>query len=402
VLLVTGAYEPEISAAAVVCRAVVRAAGSRAAFSVLTTAVDPALPRHDTIDGIPIYRAHVDAGSIVSKSLASARLPAQFLSAAGRFDIVHIHGVSQKNIAAVALAKLLGKRVIVHLHTAGQDEPAVIRRAGVASWWAFRQADLVLSVSPLLANAYLAAGLDETRLRPAPNGVDLERFTPSSAERRAAARRELGLPGDVPMVLYVGFFSRDKRADALFRAWRRVACAERDSILVFVGAVDPTYYEVDGSLASAISAQAAAAGVGSRVIFAAPTPAIERYFAAADLFALPSIREAMPLALLEAMASGLPCIASRLPGATDVLVDDGIDGRLVPPDDERAWAEAIGELVRDPARARALGRAARATAVGHYGIDRSADAWLDAYREVLQPMVVSGERAVMAGRGARR
>ena len=185
--------------------------------------------------------------------------------------------------------------------------------------------------------------------------------------------------------LFVGFFSRDKRPDAVFRAWRREAARDPRAVLVFVGATVPKYYEIDGALFDRVRSGAAAAGLSGRVIFADTTTAIERFFAAADVFALPSVREAMPLALLEAMSSGLACVASRLERSTDVLIQDGVNGRLVPPDDEDAWANALADLTSDCRRARELGRCARATVVDRFTVERSSRVWLDAYRELMDP-----------------
>ena len=216
----------------------------------------------------------------------------------------------------------------------------------------------------------------------APNGIDTQRFRPVPAAERTALRQRLHLPADRPIVLFVGFFSRDKRPDLLFRAWQR-ATIERglDAQLILIGATEPAYYEVDQGLAGGIRAAASAAGLTDRVHFVPPTNEIAAYFQAADLFVLPSAREANPLALLEAMASGLPCVASRLPGATDAIIEDGINGRLFPVDDEAALAAIIGELLTHPAEAAALGAHARQTVETRFDVRRAAEAWLAAYRE---------------------
>ena len=113
-----------------------------------------------------------------------------------------------------------------------------------------------------------------------------------------------------------------------------------------------------------------------------PTHDIERYFRAADIFVLPSIREAHPLALLEAMACGLPSVATRLAGATDVLIQDGWNGRLFPADDDDALAGILRELLTDEAAASLMGARARETVMAHYDIRHTAEAWLSAYRAV--------------------
>jgi glycosyltransferase involved in cell wall biosynthesis len=131
-----------------------------------------------------------------------------------------------------------------------------------------------------------------------------------------------------------------------------------------------------------IRRQIAADGLSDRVFFVESTTTIERYFQAANIYVLPSIREGLPLALLEAMASGLACVATRLPGSTDSVIDDGRNGLLVEPDDERAFASAIRALILDLERAARLGSSARETVVERYSIQKTAPAWLAVYREL--------------------
>jgi len=301
-----------------------------------------------------------------------------------QFDLVHVHGFSRKNIPVMLLARLTRKPVVLTLHTAGQDEPDVIRRRGALAGLAFRSANLVCSVSPRLSQAYLRAGLPSARLRDIPNGIDTQRFRPVSGAERRDIRRRLGLAEDAAIVLFVGFFSRDKRPDVLFRAWQRLAVERRaDVTLVFVGATAPTYYEIDPTLVGGMQKAAAAGPHADRIRFVEPTNAIEQYFQAATVFALPSEREANPLSLLEAMACGLPCVASRLPGATDAIVEDAVNGRLVPVNDERALADALADLLDDPAGAAAMGRHARETVEVRFDVRGTAAAWLAAYDEVL-------------------
>jgi glycosyltransferase involved in cell wall biosynthesis len=383
VLLVTGAYYPEIGAAGVQCRAVAAALRGRAQFSVLTTAVAPSLPAIDRVDDVVVHRVRLDVRSRWSKASASARLVGSILRVARTCDVVHVHGFSQKNVPTTALARLLRKPLVLTLHTAGQDEPHVVQRRGRLAYWAFRSADLVLSVSPYLSARYREMDNGAEHVRLAPNGVDTDRFRPADRGERVALRRALGWPETQPVVLFVGFFSRDKRPDLLFRAWRRLATGSIRARLVYVGATGTGYYEIDESLARQIRAGAAEMGRGDEVIFVEPTNEIERYFRAADLFVLPSAREAHPLALLEAMSCGLPSIATRLPGATDVLIEDGINGRLVPPDDEPALADVLRDVLTDQPAAWLMGARARETVLKEYDVRRTAEQWLAAYQTVL-------------------
>ena len=377
ILFVTGAYYPEISSAARQCRDIARDLRGRACFSVLTTAVDRSLPLHETIDGVEVYRLPIDVASARSRLKAALRLAATFARVQASADVVHVHGFSTKNVPVTMLAKAFRKPLVLTLHTAGQDDAATVNRRGPLAAWAYQRADLITTVSPLMAAADSPAAAIEI-----PNGVDTARFAPATRGERDALRRRLGLPIDVTSVLFVGFFSRDKRPDLLCDAWIRLSRRTGARVsLVCVGAAKSAYFEVDPAIAAGMRQAACEAGLADRLILIEPTHAIEDYFRSADVFALPSAREALPMALLEAMACGLPPVAFRLAGATDAVVEDGVNGLLV--NDPTAFETALESLVRDPARAQALGARARATIVARYAIEGVANRWLDVYRRLL-------------------
>lgn len=383
VLLVAGAYYPEISAAGLQCQAVAAALRGRVRFSVLATAVDSTLAPLEVLDGVPATRVVVDVRSGLSKATASMRLVSRLARMRSTVDVIHVHGFSRKNVPIALMARLLRKPLVLTLHTSGQDEPQAVAGRGPLAKWAFTSPACILAVSPNLLRRCEEAGFPAGRVRLAPNGVDTDRFRPPTPDERAALRRELRWPERDPVFVFVGFFSRDKRPDLLFRAWSRLAAEGVPSKLVYIGATASPYYEIDSSLAKEIRDGAASIGRKDDVVFVEPTHAMERYFRAADVFVLSSVREAHPVALLEAMSCGLTCIASRLPGSTDAIIDDGVNGRLVAPDDETALAEALVAALRDPAGAQRMGSRARETIVSRFEIHQTAEHWLDAYRTVL-------------------
>ena len=378
--MVTGAYDPEISSSGAQCQHMARLLAGRADVQVLTTAVDTRLPRHEVVKGVPVTRIRVDVTRAVSKLRASRRMLVELIRLARRSDVIHIHGFSTKNVLVTAVAKMLGKPIVLTLHTSGFDEPAAIRQQGALAWWSFTSVNLYLSVSPALVDAYLAAGLPAARIRHVPNGIDLHRFAPATIAERAALRDRLGLRGGGPVIVFVGFFSDDKQPRVLFDAWVHLRQSHGiDATLVFVGATTSAYFEVDETLADAMRTDAARLRLADRLVFVGVSHAVQDYLRAADLFVLPSRREGLPVALLEAMACGLPCVASRLPGATDAVITDDENGRLVPVGDVTAFARAMADLLADPARAFALGAAARSTIERRYASADVASRWLDAY-----------------------
>lgn len=384
VLMVTGAYYPELSGAGLQCRELVRQLRRSVCFTVLTTTADPSLPIYELCDEVPVHRVLVDPARAWSKLTAALRLTRIVLSERRRFSIVHLHGYSQKSMLLVVLALLTGKRIATKLTSVGYDDPESMKKRGRLASWCNSRARVFFGVSPRFQALYAASGLPAGRFRLIPNGVDLARFRPASPEERRALRHDLNLPADAVVVLFVGFFSREKCPDLLFDAWARVATrGDTPSVLVFVGATRSAYYEVDPDLAVDIRARAAQMGLDRQIRFVEATREIEKYQRAADVFVLPSVREGLPNALLEAMACGTPCVATRLEGVTDTLIDDGASGILIPPRDVAALETALALLVSHPDRARAMGDRARERIVRDFALVNTAREYLAVYRELL-------------------
>lgn len=385
--MLLGAYYPEASGGAAHCRSLMRALGDVLAFGVVTTVRDRTLPRHDIVEGVSIWRIPLSRGSVVERVMAVVRLVRLVLLSSFPFAILHLHGFSAKSLLALLLAKLRGRLVLMTLHTAGEDEPQTqrARRCGRLRLWAYGLVDRFVAVNPSLSARCLAAGLPAAKLRMIPNGVDTARFRPvRGPDERAMLRARLGWPVDRPVALFVGYFSRDKAPDLAVRAWlavrrRGLACA-----LVLVGSTDTRFREVAVDLVDDVRRLVGAPGIRDDVRLVEHALDIEDYYRAADVFLLPSLREACPLALLEAMAAGLPAVVSRLPGATDVIVDDGRTAILVSPGDVDALADGFERLLDDPYTAGRLGRAARAEVEARYSLGRMAEAYGRCYRELLE------------------
>ncbi len=384
VLMVTGAYDPEFSGASLQCRQLIAVLNDRVQYTVLTTSTDASLPLADAVDGIPVHRVIVTVGRLWSELQAAARVIAIFFRLARRVDIVHLHGFSRKSHLLTVLAVLLGKRLVLKITSGGFDDPVAIRAQGWLARWCYRRPDLFIGVSNRLRQLYEASGLPCGKFWQIPNGVDVERFRPVEAAERWRLRQRLGLPQDQRLVLFVGFFSREKCPDVLFEAWKRLRSdGWPETGLVFIGRTRSTYYEVDPRLAETMQAEARSLGLADRLVFIEQTRQIDQYYRAADVFALPSTREGLPNALLEAMAAGLPCVASYLPGVTDQIIEPGVNGLLVPPRDPGALMEALRTLLADPLRARELGRRGRETVVQRFSIASIGARHLEAYRSLL-------------------
>lgn len=379
--MVTGAYYPEVSGAGLQCRELVCTLRDRIVFTILTTTADPSLSTVGEVDGVSVYRITVDVDQFESKLRAAFRLASTFIWLRERFDIVHLHGFSRKSLLLVLLTRIFRKKLVLKLTSVGHDDPVSIHTRGRLAFWCYSRADIFVGVSPRLQQLYYSSGLPREKFWLIPNGVDIERFRPAEQGERLALRKELGLPEELTLILFVGFFSHEKCPDLLFEAWMRIlGDASLATGLVFIGATRSHYYEVDPGLAQKIQAEAQRLGVEKQVVFVETTREIERYYRTADVFVLPSSREGLPNALLEAMATGLPCIVSRLPGVTDGVIDHGVNGLLISPGDGTALEGALRLVLQDPTCAQELGRNARETVEQRYSITQTASRILEAYK----------------------
>ena len=190
------------------------------------------------------------------------------------------------------------------------------------------------------------------------HGVDVDAIAGRRAERDAA-RAELGLNGDELLVATVANLRSQKDYPTMLRAARRLAEAGEPVRFVSVG---------QGPLAAELEAERDRLGLGERFRFLGYREDPIRVLVAADIFCLSSRFEGLPIALLEAMAAGLPVVATRV-GGVPTVVTDGMEGRLVPAGDPSALAAAVAGL-RDPTL-RAGAAAAAAERVRAFGIDRA-------------------------------
>jgi glycosyltransferase involved in cell wall biosynthesis len=213
---------------------------------------------------------------------------------------------------------------------------------------------------------------DESKLLYLPNCVDPAALTKTID--RVELLREMGLAADntEPVAVSMGRLADQKRIDWILQAWALVEKQSERGRLAVVGG---------GPEANALRQLAAELGL-RRCHFLGPQRDGYRYFCAADFGVMSSLFEALSLALIEAMLLGCPMIGTNVDGIAEAIVD-GTTGLLVPPGDPPALAAAMLELLRDPARARRMGEAARRRAEGLYSAAKVMPRQLQLVRDLL-------------------
>lgn len=269
-----------------------------------------------------------------------------------RFDIVHTHS-SKTGILGRMAGRMAGVPVVMHtVH--GYAFPAArnVFQSGLyltVEWLGARITDaLVLLKQDDLEVARRRLHASQKRLHLLPNGVDPACYAPRM-DARDEIRRRLGIEDDCAAIGMVGRLWAQKNPDCFVRAAVRLLREGHDARFFLVG---------DGELAAGLEARIREAGHADRIRILGWRDDVAELLAGLDVFVLPSRWEGLPLAILEAMAAGLPTVVSDIPGNRD-LVDHEIDGHVFRPDDDADLAARLAQLIGDAGLRRQMGANAR-------------------------------------------
>lgn len=281
------------------------------------------------------------------------------------YDILHFHLQASNWLAKPLGAVVSRARRVAHDHSSADWR---FRR-----WWSLLPDALahffshrVIAVSPGVADFLRTKEfVSRRKITVVANAVDTVFFAPASREKRAAARVALGLPQDRFVAGALGRLAPEKN----FRLLARLSRVMPEIEFVVGGT---------GSEREAIHKETGGAGNFRLLGEVSDRPA---FYAALDVLLIPSLHEALPMTLLEAMAAGVPVIASDLEGVASAM---GGTGMLVAPGDAEALEEALRRVTSSPSEAAALAVAARDRAVSHYDARQSSAKLLALYRDLMK------------------
>lgn len=332
-------------------------------------------------DTMTLRRCHLDAS--YHRGLVSTEL-CRRLMAAKSYDLYHVHVPFPLGVEMAALAsRRNGTPLVATHHGQGiQGDPLYVVVAGSYSVFSravsFRALDRLVFLTQSYADSLWLPQRVRRRVRIVATGADISRFSPT--RDGSGVREQYRLSPEVPLVLFVGSLRAGndyKGVDHLIRAVPEIRRLVPGARVMIVGG---------GDLLRQLKEQARQRELNGIVVFTGPmaNEKLPEYYAAADLFVLPSIpggSENSPLVLFEAMASGKPVVASRLPGVCEI-VRDGETGLLVPPAEPQKLAVAVARLLDDETFRSEAGLTARAAAESH-SWDNCARRMEGVYRELI-------------------
>jgi len=278
------------------------------------------------------------------------------------YHILHSHGY-KADFLALFTARRTGVKVISTPHGWSKEPDRRLALYEALDRFLLRFADHVCPLSPELRDGLRSAGVPPPKLRMLLNAVDIaevDSVVPSAASR----------PGESTLG-YVGQLIKRKNIECLISAFRGLAADREDLRLTIVG---------DGPLSEELRRSVEGGSVGGRVSFTGYRIDRIGVLKTFDVFVLPSREEGIPRSLMEAMAAGIPIIASDIPG-NRALIANGDTGLLFPPDDPKRLAVAILTLLEQAAHAKEMARRARAKVERHFSAERMANDYAALYAE---------------------
>lgn len=281
------------------------------------------------------------------------------------YDILHVHVLWWGGLFIGPWAKINKCPALYESVLLGADTPSGILKETLGRFklWCLRTYTAILAISQHLADDYLDHGFSLTQVKLLMNSVDTELFHPAdSDEKRNILRKELGIPIDSNVLIFVGSVIERKGMDILLRAFVESLKTTHDQNLLIVGAKNKSENpSIDEGFINNQLEMLETNGANERVHFLGLQQDRERLaeiYRVADVFVLPSRNEGLPSVLLEAMASGLAIITSKLP-VLEKVIQSNENGIFIPVDDTNALINAINTLYNNPVHAKTLGVSAR-------------------------------------------
>lgn len=322
--------------------------------------IDAWLDAHPFVEALEIAGASVHTVPVGRRRYLRERRRVRALIRSLQPDVVHTHGY-RADVLSAPVARSLGVATVstVHGFIGGGWKNRLYERLQRRS---FRRAHAVVAVSSEQRDQLAADPVLRDRVRLIHNeGPE----TPAHPLNRVESRVKLGIPPDAFAWGWVGRLSHEKGPDVMIKALVEMGGSGWHA--TFVGA---------GPLEAELTARVRTTGLGDRIHFAGAVPDAARYFAAFDALALTSRSEGMPIVLLEAIAAGLPVVATSVGGVPEAL--SGRGGLTVPPESPGELADALEAVMRDPAAALV------SPASGEDGLQKDGGNWIEAYETVYR------------------
>ncbi|MDH3347778.1 MAG: glycosyltransferase family 4 protein [Desulfobulbaceae bacterium] len=344
---------------------------------VVTRRWDNSLSALEQVDGIKVHRLGIPGTGVLPTVVFILSLFLFLLTKGRHFEIFHSHGVVNMGVLCRLACMVTGKVNVAKIATAGKIIPLQQGILGKILLNIFKKSDAIAAISKEIQEELYTVATKPDHIFATTNGVDCTRFHPPTQKEKIGLRNKNGFTEIDRIVLFSGRLVHRKGLDTLIKAWPEILKNIPKAHLVIVGSGRNQPDSIEEEMVKFKSDHQLA-----NIHFMGETTRPEKFLALADIFAFPSRLEGFPNALMEAMASGLPTVATSIGGVTD-LIKDNINGLLIPPDDHKQLAQKIISLLNDSNTAHSFGAQARQLMLKKYSFKSICADYFSLYERII-------------------
>jgi len=337
------------------------------------------LCKFEIVDDIPVYRLRTIGKGFKGKfSMFTFIINCSLflIKNKKKYDVIHIHGASPFGSIAAFIGKRLSKKVILKIATGGKyGDLAGLKTSLFGNFQKKlykKYCDIYIAISLQLREELINSGFDENKIYNIPNGVDSHLFRPVNVQKKENIKSQLSLSSQ-NIVTFVGRLVQRKGIDILLKSWPKVLKKFPNSHLIIIGS---------GPNEKSFKILSKVINCENSVSFKGNIDNIIPYLQCSDIFVLPSRSEGLSNALLEAMATGLPVIATNIGGTLDII-KNGYNGIIVKKEDPKQLSEAIIKILKDKDLAEILRKNARKSAIKNYSLQSISEKYIEIYKYLL-------------------
>ena len=365
--------------------------------TVITRKVSPEAPSYEHQKGIHVIRVKPAIGvKRIGKYLMALPAWLALFQVRKKYDVIIVCDLKVLGIVGVLGAKLFGKKCLLNGVSCGEmdgsyaikldsKQPSkiklgLIRILVVIRNWLLKQSDGFISISSSITREFYSAGVPTKYVKEITCGIDFEHFVPSGPSEKIEVRKQLGLSvTGRKYFLYTGRLAKGKGLENLVKVWKGLVCDYKNIHLLLIGSGQGYSVSCEEYLKSYVQRNF----LETTVTFTGNVADVRMYLQAGDFFLLPSESEALGLSLLEAMACGLPCIATNVGGILDII-QHNVNGILVPYGDQESLEKGMRRLLDHEEEVKQLGKNARKTIEERFNLDREVEQYISLISSLSQ------------------
>jgi glycosyltransferase involved in cell wall biosynthesis len=393
VCFILGMFHPVINGAIIqISLLAERLAKKGISVMVVTTKLFPQQPYCEMFNGIKVIRTGPAFGvKRIGKYIKLIPVFIALIRERNNYDLVVVCDFAVRGVLGVIVSKIFRKKCLLRAESNGEMDGSYATQYSLQTSKLklmmiriivnlrnviLKRANGYISISSDITKELLGSGVNRNKVNEITNGVDVKRFRPLDQKRKAVLKEKIGFPNK-KYFIYTGRLARGKGLEYLLNVWMKLVAEFNDIHLFLIGSGQGYSLSCEDELKTFVNNN----HLETSVTFTGNVRNVSEYLQAGDFYVLPSQSEGLSISLIEALSCGLPCIGTSVRGILDV-VEDNVNGLLVPYGNEDKLYHAMKELLTNSGKAARLGRKGEKTVLDKFNIDTVAEQYLKFFEKL--------------------